>query len=400
MIGRRTIYVRWFDGAPRAMLAEIAVLVGPVAPLSPALAREAYVLTATVVQSASTLTPTIVPTVAASATPTMEPTVAASPTVPAPPLSPPPAAPALPPPVGMPPTEPQPTDIAPDEHASATPATGDAVDNADQTPPTSDVPGSSGADGQWEAPQITDAPKGLAIVIVDETSLHVGPGARTEVIQVIEHDEQVRLFGQAKGAWVRVQPFTAVVPGWVYAADLRPLPGTIGGGPQPIGATAALSQTATMSSTVAAATANPLGATSAPTTTPTASVVAAHVETLDPIAEPMPRAHTRLPLELTVRIVHGTANDDDAPRVGPTPRRSEPTGVAGLRVQLVNAFGDALAEGVTTATGEVTLTRDVEPNTALFVQVPGLGIHKELEAAAIATGTVVFAISLPSTSPS
>jgi hypothetical protein len=378
---------------------ELAVLVGPVAPLAAALAG-AYVLTATPVQSTATLTPTIAPTIAASATPTMLPTVAASPTVgasPPPPPPPPTFTPALPPPVvEVPPTVPQPTASGAHDRADAPPPTAeDAIVSSDQTLPTSQAPGSSGADGQFDAPQITDAPKGPAIVIVDETRLHVGPGARTEVIQVIEHNEQVRLFGQAKGAWVRVQPFTSVVPGWVYAADLRPLPGTIAGSPQPITGTATLSQTTTMTSTLAAAASSPIAANAAATTTPTATAVAAHVEPLEPIAEPVPPAQARLPVELTVRIVKSDTAQEQAPGVHQTPSRHEPNGVTGLRIQLVNAFGDVLAEGVTTANGDVTLTRDVEANTALFVQVPGVGILCQLEPSAIAAGTVVLTISLP-----
>jgi len=55
-----------------------------------------------------------------------------------------------------------------------------------------------------------------------------------------------------------------------------------------------------------------------------------------------------------------------------TPIPSTP--VVGLRIQLVNAFGDLLAEAIAPASGEVVLTREITPETALFVRLPALGL--------------------------
>ena len=70
--------------------------------------------------------------------------------------------------------------------------------------------------------------------------------------------------------------------------------------------------------------------------------------------------------------------------VQPTPGRPTPTStqsqrLAAIRVQLVNAFGDTLAEGVTPTSGQVTLSRDLVPGIAVFVRVPALGLQVALD---------------------
>jgi hypothetical protein len=57
----------------------------------------------------------------------------------------------------------------------------------------------------------------------------------------------------------------------------------------------------------------------------------------------------------------------------PVPDLERP--LAGVRVQLVNALGDVLTEGVTPADGTLTLTRDVPAEVAVFVRVPGVGLE-------------------------
>jgi hypothetical protein len=44
-------------------------------------------------------------------------------------------------------------------------------------------------------------------------------------------------------------------------------------------------------------------------------------------------------------------------------------------VQLVNAFGDVLAEAVTNPSGRVALTRELAASDALFVRLPAAGVE-------------------------
>jgi len=46
-----------------------------------------------------------------------------------------------------------------------------------------------------------------------------------------------------------------------------------------------------------------------------------------------------------------------------------------VRVQLVNAFGDVLAEAVTGPSGRIALTRELAPSSALFVRLPTAGLE-------------------------
>ena len=175
---------------------------------------------------------------------------------------------------------------------------------------------------------ITDAPKGLAVVAVEQTILHIAPGTRSEGFQPLHQDEQVQLLGQARGAWVRVQAFTSVVPGWVYAADLRPLPGAIEGAPV-ITTTATLSTTATVTPTVGRDATRTV-----PVPSPTPAPFAAFVEAiLDPqAAETAVPPPPRLPVEITVEVVEATGGLPSR-RGGPTATPAPRVGVAGMRVQ-------------------------------------------------------------------
>jgi hypothetical protein len=44
-------------------------------------------------------------------------------------------------------------------------------------------------------------------------------------------------------------------------------------------------------------------------------------------------------------------------------------------VQLINAFGDLLAEAVTPSDGQLTLTTEVAPGTAVLLQLPVPGLR-------------------------
>lgn len=243
--------------------------------------------------------------------------------------------------------------------------------------PNSQVPAVSGVSGDASVPRITDAPKGIGVVIVTETDLHVGPGARTEVIVRIKEGEQVKLFGEAQGAWVRVQPYTAVVPGWIYAADLSPLPGTFTSGPVVVDPkTGSTTSQPTPPTTDGSAPGSAIGPDAKATVTALSPIVAT------PEATPA----SKIPLAVTVNIV-ASANVAHESTTSPT--------VSGVRVQLVNRFGDILVEAVMPASGQVTLNRDIAPSTALFVQIPSSGVRHQLNPEHVASGEVQVTIALP-----
>jgi hypothetical protein len=63
-----------------------------------------------------------------------------------------------------------------------------------------------------------------------------------------------------------------------------------------------------------------------------------------------------------------------------------------MRVQLINAFGDVLAEAITPDSGEVTLRRDLAPGTAVFIRIPGPGLHIPIDTKQLAP---TLTITLP-----
>ena len=240
--------------------------------------------------------------------------------------------------------------------------------------PAAAVPATSGVDADAPIFNISDGPKGVGLIIVSATDLHVAPGVRTEVVQRLEQDEQVKLLGQARGAWVRVQPFGAVVPGWVYAAHLLPMPGTIEGASL-LGTTAAISTTPSVSATLQTPTVRPTASSRMVDAVPEAAIA----ETATPPA--------RLPVEIAVTVVRSTTTS------APTPEVS--LGVAGLHVALVTVFGDVLAETITPSNGRVRFDLDVAPDTALALQIAALGLRQPIASDQLATGHAELTVTLP-----
>jgi hypothetical protein len=238
-----------------------------------------------------------------------------------------------------------------------------------------------------DMPAITDAPKGLAVVLADHTDLYVAPSARADVVHTLQRDEPVKLLGQAKGAWVRVQPFTAVMPGWVAAGDLRPLPGTIAGSPT-LTDTQALSPTATLMP--------PLVRAPTPSVAPTAPVATAAVEADAPLGDVPTPGPEQAPVEISVAVIEAAAPSKPG-QVVSTPALQ--IGVPGVQVQVVTVFGDVLLEAVTPANGQVTFTRDIPPDTALYVQIPALGLRAQVPADEVAAGTYHLTIAVPPMAP-
>jgi hypothetical protein len=218
----------------------------------------------------------------------------------------------------------------------------------------------------------TDAPKGSAVVRSATTVLREAPDARSAAIQTLTEGTSVQLLGQASRAWVRAQPDQGVIPGWIYGPDLQlatstALPIALGGTSPPTPATG--------DGRGAGALGQPN-----PTATPRA---APHVQRLDPLPlPPLPTPAPRTPLVVSITLLGSTG----VVAVQPTPGRPTPTStpsqrLAAIRVQLVNAFGDTLAEGVTPTSGQLTLSRDLVPGIAVFVRVPALGLQVALDPA-------------------
>ncbi|MFV9505966.1 MAG: SH3 domain-containing protein [Oscillochloridaceae bacterium umkhey_bin13] len=263
---------------------------------------------------------------------------------------------------------------------AAAPPGPEAARTTTADPGSSSAQGSAGGSGS-AVPQ-GDAFKGRALVL-HATSLRLRPGPDGELIEQLAPETVVTLLGNYRGLWVRVQTDDAVIPGWILVTDLRrlngPLPtaeATSNEATSPVpAATSALDAAATTPTAVpvgaegqtsAAADASPGMATGLP--------VALKIEVLDPLpvpAVPPPVVyHSR---SVTVSVVAL----DPAVALGPTPTRATPTAstlLAGVRVQLLNAFGDVLAEAVTTGSGPVVLTRDIAAGAALFVRLPTLGL--------------------------
>jgi hypothetical protein len=66
-----------------------------------------------------------------------------------------------------------------------------------------------------------------------------------------------------------------------------------------------------------------------------------------------------------------------------------------MRVQLVDALGDVLAEGVTRDGGRLVLARDLAPDTTVWVRVPAVGIT----ATAPSPQPATFVILVPTSRP-
>jgi hypothetical protein len=97
---------------------------------------------------------------------------------------------------------------------------------------------------------------------------------------------------------------------------------------------------------------------------------------IDPPLAGVPRAS--LTVSVTVIAPHAL------PSVTPvgsarTPTPAPITPREGVRVQLVSAFGDVLAEAVTGPSGQVALTRELATGSTLFVRLPAAGLEMAVD---------------------
>ncbi len=117
------------------------------------------------------------------------------------------------------------------------------------------------------------------------------------------------------------------------------------------------------------------------TTGPVANALPApRVVALQTTPAAAPAQAQRISLAVSVLLVNSGATTATATPLAigagtPTPRAGGLPPLAGMRVQLVNAFGDVLAEAITPESGEVTLRRDLAPGTAVFIRVPSPGLQ-------------------------
>lgn len=251
---------------------------------------------------------------------------------------------------------------------------------ADQTNAPTATPQAAIRSGSSAPPQTGAGPKGEAIVTASATVLRTAPTNDAEAIQTLDVGTHVTLLGQVSGPWARVQPEGAVVFGWVYGPDLRRVDEDA-----TAQATPGLTMTPAVSSDSASSTAAPLStvvSTGSATATP---VSLPRITALEPAPLPPP-AHLPARQQLTVAITafaqHGSTIPTPPPgRPTPTPAPGSQRPLAGLRVQLVNVFGDLLAEAITNSDGRVQLTRDMSPLVAAHVRIPALGIERAVDPA-------------------
>lgn len=212
---------------------------------------------------------------------------------------------------------------------------------------------------------ITDGSVGPALIIVPITSLRVDPNKNAEVLQELTIDTIVVLSGKATGSWVRVTTSDGVMPGWIKAQDVRRL---VEDAPTPIPGLP-LPQSGPAPST------NTNGASTQQTNQQPFRILP-----LDPLPpRELPQVTSRTSIELLVNVVVAGGElikpTSTTRRETPVPR--EPVG--NVRVQLVNVFGDVLAEARTTSAGTVQFIRDIPTDAALVIRIPASGLSMPVQ---------------------
>lgn len=250
---------------------------------------------------------------------------------------------------------------------------------AEQTNAPTATPQTSSRSSSGSPPQTGTGPKGEAIVTASATVLRIAPDADAEAIQTLDAGTHVTLLGQVSGAWARVQPLEGVVFGWVYGPDLRRIDEDATAQATPGTTAAPLTGTATSSPTAA----SPTGETQSPAIA--TLVPLPRITALDPAPLPPPArlpARQQLTVAVTALVQRGSVIPTPPPgRPTPTPLPGSQRPLAGLRVQLVNIFGDLLAEAITNSDGRVQLTRDMPPLVAAHLRIPALGIDLPVDPA-------------------
>lgn len=227
-------------------------------------------------------------------------------------------------------------------------------------------------------PMQIPAPIGTARVVTN-TGYFVAPGGLSnDLVDILPEGTVVSLNGLSRGIWVFVTSYDNVVTGWVDARDLHLLDGSLAG--TPIAAPLPTDPTSVVTNTGNVPTQSP-----APGITPTPTAVIPEVNLAPPESLPLPPEPTAASLQpltvraMVVRVQRTLSLEPGQPTPTPDPELvSGGVPIVGMRVQLVNVFGDVLVESVTSEEGEVVLTRAVMPGTAVFVQIPAVGMRAQV----------------------
>ena len=203
------------------------------------------------------------------------------------------------------------------------------------------APGSAQADAEEIIKEACTT--GAAVVARDNAAFYsaANPASPRRLLASYLRDTRVTLLGACYLGWVKAQPAGSVTPGWMFAPDLALLESA---DPANLAQPAAPSTPAQPS---AAPPARPL-----------------KVVRVTPAPTPVPTPARRQALSVAVRVI----DDTGAPR-------------AGVRVVLVDAFGQTLTDARTPADGQVVFTPDLAPGSVVWVQLPAAGISARVSPA-------------------
>lgn len=213
-------------------------------------------------------------------------------------------------------------------------------------------------------------------VIVRETTLRREPREGGDQLAVLAPETPVIVRGQVSGLWVAVEAEASILPGWVRWSDLRRAssPGASAATPEAAGVVPSATASGQPSQQPDVAATTSAGGTNAGLA-PTPALAQVTITALDPALPPPVAPRTpRQPFAITVTLVISDRPFIGGPSFGmatPTPDMRRP--VSGVRLQLANAFGDVLAEGITDSAGSVRFARDVRTQEALHIRVPAWG---------------------------
>jgi len=207
--------------------------------------------------------------------------------------------------------------------------------------------------------------RGQAIVVSKETAFRIAPNPLASLIEMLPSDAMVTLAGQYNGLWVSATTEESVLPGWILGTDLRRVKASQ--------ATTVVSPTASLPAQSAPA----VPATPMPGGTSAESI---RVREDAPLPlEPGPAAPPRASLTVSVTLIVAPTLSPAPGASGRTPTPAPATPLAGLRVQLIDAFGDLLAEAISGANGQVTFTHDIAVGSGLAVRIPATGLEAPID---------------------
>ena len=215
--------------------------------------------------------------------------------------------------------------------------------------------------------------------LVAEAPVYLAPDARSERIATLTADTPITLTGQTSNLWVEITSDQLILPGWVAAQAV-----------QRIHTTTVVSPSTAVALPTTSADGTNVGSTPAATPSPAAGA-ALPLAPLPPLPVPPTPVAPREAFALTV-VLQATSGTTS---IGPTPTPSRAAGLDGVRVQLVDALGDVLVEGVTRDGGRLVLARDLAPATSVWVRVPAVGITVPIPSPQSPTLTILVPTSQP-----